>query len=133
MLFVFDTNVLISATLGEGICRQAFEIGKDKGQLARSEETFKELAKTLEKPRLQKYLEPETKIDFLANFLKMTKLFVATETITICRDPKDNMFLELAVSFKANALVTRDGDLLTLHPFRGIPIITVSNFVKLFT
>ena len=133
MLFVFDTNVLISAALGEGICRQAFEIGKDKGQLARSEETFKELAKTLEKPRLQKYLEPETKIDFLANFLKMTKLFVATEMITICRDPKDDMFLELAVSCQANALVTRDGDLLTLHPFRGIPIITVSNFVKLFT
>ena len=87
----------------------------------------------MEKPRLQKYLEPETKIDFLANFLKMIKLFVATETISICRDPKDNMFLELAVSCKANALVTRDGDLLTLHPFRGIPIITVSNFVKLFT
>lgn len=133
MFLVFDTNVLISAALGEGICRQAFEIGKDKGQLARSEETFKELAKTLEKPRLQKYLEPETKIDFLANFLKMTKLFVATEMITICRDPKDDMFLELAISCQANALVTRDGDLLTLHPFRGIPIITVSNFVKLFT
>ena len=63
----------------------------------------------------------------------MTKLFVATEMITICRDPKDDMFLELAISCQANALVTRDGDLLTLHPFRGIPIITVSNFVKLFT
>lgn len=40
--------------------------------------------------------------------------------------------LELAVSSVADALVTRDGDLLTLNPFRGIPIITVTSFSKLF-
>jgi uncharacterized protein len=132
MLFVFDTNVLTSAALVEGVCRQAFDIVKAKGQLVRSEETFKELAKTLEKPRLQKYLKAETKIDFLANFLKLAQPIDITEKITLCRDPKDDMFLELAVSCQASALVSRDGDLLSLHPFREIPIITVSNFIKLF-
>ncbi|MBY0435923.1 MAG: putative toxin-antitoxin system toxin component, PIN family [Cyclobacteriaceae bacterium] len=132
MLFVFDTNVLISAALVEGVCRLAFDIGKAQG-IARSEETFRELAKTLEKPRLQKYLTNETKIDFLANFLKLSQFIGITEKIAVCRDPKDDMFLELAVSCQASALITRDGDLLSLHPFRGIPIVSVTNFIKLYS
>jgi uncharacterized protein len=132
MIFILDTNVLISASLGEGKCRKAFEIAQQKGQLVRSEETFLELAKTMEKPRLQRYFKPEDKIDFLANFLQITKAVAIAEKINVCRDPKDNMFLELAVSSMADALITRDGDLLSLHPFRGIPILTVTNFSKLF-
>lgn len=132
MIFVLDTNVLISASLGEGTCRRVFEVAQQKGQLVRTEETFMELVKTLEKPRLQKYFKAKDKIDFLANFLRLTKTVAITEKISACRDPKDNMFLELAVSSLADALVTRDGDLLSLHPFMGIRIITVTNFLKLF-
>jgi len=51
------------------------------------------------------------------------------ETIIECRDAKDNKFLELAISGKASAIITGDKDLLVLHPFRGIPIITVSQFL----
>jgi uncharacterized protein len=130
MTFVFDTNVLISAALGDGMCRQAFEKGQRLGTLARSEETFVELAATLEKPRLQKYLRTDDKVDFLSNFLQLTISFSITEKIAVCRDVNDNMFLELAVACNASALITRDGDLLSLHPFRGIPIITVSTFQR---
>jgi putative PIN family toxin of toxin-antitoxin system len=132
MIFILDTNVLISAALGDGTCRNTFEVAQQKGKLMRSEETFIELVKTLEKPRLQKYFRNEDKIDFLANFLQVTQAITITEKINVCRDPKDNMFLELAVSCIADALITRDGDLLSLHPFRGIPIITVTNFIRLF-
>ena len=41
-----------------------------------------------------------------------------------CRDPRDRMFLELAVAGQADALVTGDGDLLELAPVFSIPIIT---------
>lgn len=41
-----------------------------------------------------------------------------------CRDPRDRMFLELAVVGQADALVTGDGDLLTLAPVFAVPIIT---------
>jgi uncharacterized protein len=133
MLFVFDTNVLVSAALGEGNCRKAFDIAQEKSQLARTEKTFLELARTLEKPRLQKYLKVEDKIDFLSNFLLLAKVFATDEKITACRDPKDDMFLELAISCRADAIISRDGDLLSLNPFRGIPIITVANFLKLMT
>lgn len=48
-----------------------------------------------------------------------------------CRDPKDNKFLELALTVNANCIVTGDKDLLVLHPFRQIPIITVTEFLEI--
>jgi hypothetical protein len=43
---------------------------------------------------------------------------------TACRDPKDDKFLSLAVSGLATHIVTGDADLLALHPFQGIQILT---------
>ncbi len=52
-----------------------------------------------------------------------------TEQMNECRDPKDNKYLELAVSGKAECIITGDEDLLVLHPFRQIDILTVQNFL----
>ena len=49
--------------------------------------------------------------------------------ITACRDPKDDKFLELAVSGHASHVVTGDADLLALHPFRGIEIVPPHRFL----
>ena len=56
-----------------------------------------------------------------------------TETITACRDPKDNKFLELAVSGQANLIISSDNDLLVLHPFRGIFILKPVAFLDTVT
>jgi predicted nucleic acid-binding protein len=50
-------------------------------------------------------------------------LVAITHTINECRDPRDDKFLELAVSGRADYLVSGDKDLLVLHPFRMIPIL----------
>ena len=50
------------------------------------------------------------------------------ERISACRDATDDRFLELAVSGHADTIVSGDLDLLVLHPFRGIPIITPRAF-----
>jgi predicted nucleic acid-binding protein len=42
---------------------------------------------------------------------------------------KDNKFLELALSGQADCIVSGDHDLLVLHPFRGIPIVTPRGFL----
>jgi predicted nucleic acid-binding protein len=49
--------------------------------------------------------------------------------VTDCRDPKDNKFLELALSGKATHIVSGDEDLLVLHPFRGILILMPQAFL----
>lgn len=131
MQVVLDTNVLISAALGEGYCRKAFETACSKHSIFRSNETFTELAVTLEKPRLQRFLNQDDKVEFLANYLRLSKATEISQRVYASRDSNDNMFLELALSCKADIIVTRDGDLLILHPFRGISIITVSDFLSL--
>ncbi|MGN6530740.1 MAG: PIN domain-containing protein [Ginsengibacter sp.] len=45
---------------------------------------------------------------------------------------KDNKYLELAVHYKASCIITGDKDLLVLHPFRNIPILTASDFLQTF-
>jgi len=48
--------------------------------------------------------------------------------INLCRDPKDNKFLELAVNGKADYLISGDRDLLILNPFQEISILSPQAF-----
>jgi putative PIN family toxin of toxin-antitoxin system len=50
--------------------------------------------------------------------------------IRACRDPRDDKFLELAVHGRADILITGDADLLALHPFQGIAILTPAAFLN---
>jgi predicted nucleic acid-binding protein len=47
----------------------------------------------------------------------------------VCRDPKDDKFLEAALTSQADCLVTGDADLLVLDPFEGIPILRPAEFL----
>jgi putative PIN family toxin of toxin-antitoxin system len=51
--------------------------------------------------------------------LSAAELVTITERIAACRDPKDDKFLELAVNGHADLIVSGDGDLLALNPFRA--------------
>ncbi|NJN21258.1 MAG: putative toxin-antitoxin system toxin component, PIN family [Leptolyngbya sp. RL_3_1] len=63
-----------------------------------------------------------------------SNLVEPTSEITVCRDPKDNMILELAVTGEANLIITGDEDLLVLNPFQNIQIVTpdawLTNFIQ---
>jgi len=54
---------------------------------------------------------------------------VIVERIVACRDSTDDKFLELAVNGHADLILSGDKDLLALHPFRGMPIVTPAAFV----
>lgn len=54
-----------------------------------------------------------------------------TPAITTCRDPKDNMFLDLAVQGGAKYLISGDADLLDLHPFQSVSIVPPSLFLNI--
>lgn len=53
--------------------------------------------------------------------------------ITACRDPKDDKFLELAVSGHATHIVSGDSDLVALNPFQGIQILPPHSFLELLS
>lgn len=133
MKFVFDANVLISAALfRESIPGLAYKKAIQKGEILISENTLSELKNTLNKPKLRKYITLKDKFGFLTKLERAGILVEISQSITVCRDPKDNMYLDLALSGKADAIITGDADLLTLHPFCDIPIVTPKEFLYNF-
>ena len=72
--------------------------------------------------------------EFAAIVRGHASLFVVTESDLAnvhppCRDPMDNQFLALAKVCDAQVLVSSDADLLVLHPWNGVPILSPSAFV----
>lgn len=130
---VLDTSLLISAALREGsIPRQALELAFRRGEVLASSETLAELKDVLTREKFHRYLSEEKRLRFWTVFLQLATLVAITERISVCRDPKDDKFLSLAVSGAAKYLISGDADLLVLHPFRGISILQPTDFLKTF-
>lgn len=131
MRFVFDNNVVVSAALLAGsVPRQAFDKALDEGTVLISVPVLLELAEVLSRKKFNKYLREEERMRFMVALLKEAELVEITETVTDCKDAKDNKFLELAVDGEADCIVSGDEDLLVLKPFRGIPILTPKEFLS---
>ena len=87
----------------------------------------------LNRPRIRgKYRLTEANIRTVVGLILLRdEGFRSTERINVCRDPKDNKFLEVAVVSRADVVVSEDEDLLVLHPFRGIPLVSPAEFLEL--
>ena len=130
---VIDTNVVISALIfGSSSSMKAFTLAKLRGTILISNDVLSELINVLSRSKFDRYITSEIREDFLASLILEAEIVRITEKITACRDPKDNKFLELAISGYADYLLTGDQDLLVLHPFRNLQIITVSTFLNYF-
>lgn len=130
---VVDTNILVRAAI-----KPLGTVGPVLGHLSNgdyvvlySEPILTELVDVLNRPRIRdKYgLAPEDIETVLGLVLLRGEAVVPKRRITICRDPKDNMFLEAAADGNADMIVSGDDDLLDLGAFEGIPITTPSEFL----
>src|SRR6185503_1622818 len=108
-IFVFDTNSLISANLlPSSVNRKAFDKAFETGIPVYSDTTFTEFAETLMRAKFDKYISAEKRLEAISAFEKRGQLIRVSVSIDICRDPKDNKFLELAVEAGASCIVTGD-------------------------
>ena len=127
---VIDTGVAVSAVLLPGsVPRRAFDAAAARGKLLVSEATVAELDEVLRRPKFNKYISEEKRLEFLAALVLEAEEVEITESVTACRDAKDNKFLELAVCGRAICILTGDQDLLVLNPFRDVPILTPAQFL----
>jgi uncharacterized protein len=107
--YVFDNSAVVSALLFEqSASGQAFYAALDHGEILLSSPTFAELAEVLGRKKFDRYLTRAEREQFLAILLREANLVDITEEVRVCRDPKDDKFLELAVSGGASCLVTGD-------------------------
>jgi hypothetical protein len=105
--------------------------------LCASTETLAEIEEVIYRSKFDRYLNSEERQEFIANLRRRASIFLVQNAVTMavdppCRDPKDNQFLALALVAEANLLISSDEDLLILHPWRGIPIVTPANFLAQF-
>ena len=131
--FVFDTNALISAHIKEGsVSANAYDKAVEVGYIVCSSSTFEEFATRFSRKKFTKYLPDEDRAEVIAR-IKHSSLFIDPFLeIKACRDPYDDKFLSLAVASDAACIITGDGALQELHPFRGIPILSPADFLKSF-
>ncbi|AFY75370.1 putative toxin-antitoxin system toxin component, PIN family [Synechococcus sp. PCC 7502] len=129
---ILDTNVLISGLLSRSsIPQQVFDYVISSAILLMSEPTNAELERVLAKPKFDKYISLERRIKFFASITNRAELVAIDSSIDICRDPNDNKFLDLAISGKSDYIITGDNDLLVLHPFREVSILSPQDYLSL--
>jgi putative PIN family toxin of toxin-antitoxin system len=130
--YVFDTSVIVSALLlKDSKPRQAFDLALNHGVILLSLPVVKELNDVLSHQKFDRYLFREERERFLAALVREAVFIEINENVKACRDPKDDMFLELAVNGSATCIVSSDKDLLELNPFRSISIIKPDEFISL--
>jgi putative PIN family toxin of toxin-antitoxin system len=128
---VLDTSVIISRFLcPQSVPGQAVERAKTQATLLVSEETIAELLAVLSRPKFAKYVDPGDASAIAQAIAGIAEIVSVTATVAACRDPDDDKFLALAISGRARVIVTGDDDLLALHPFHGIAIVTPKQFVS---
>jgi putative PIN family toxin of toxin-antitoxin system len=128
--FVLDTNVLISALmLSQSKPRLAWNQARRTGVILASHETLQELASVLRRPKLAAYVSPSESTAFLTDLARVVEPVPIRERVELCRDPRDDKFLELALAGRADFLLTGDADLLALHLFRGTAILTPAAYL----
>jgi putative PIN family toxin of toxin-antitoxin system len=118
---VLDTNVLISGLLSTtSTPARAMERAIGGGQLLASTETLRELMTTLHAPKFDRYVPRDRREALLLRLAPLLEIVEIVQRIQASRDPHDDQFLEVAVNGRADVLISGDGDLLDLHPFRAI-------------
>jgi uncharacterized protein len=128
---VLDTNVVVSGLLFQDGSPKHAMLKAQEGQVLASDATLQELVEVMGRSRFDRYLERNLRQQLVAEYLNACEAVAILYPVHACRDPKDDKFLEVAVHGRADAIVTGDSDLLDLHPFRGIAILTPVDYLNL--
>jgi uncharacterized protein len=126
---VLDTNVLIAAFVARGHCHELLEHVVRAHELFTSAHILEELREKL----TGKLRVPAGAADEAVELALSRMRLVEPEPLPepVCRDPDDDLVLATALAARAHALVTGDGDLLTLKEYRKIGIVSPAAFWRL--
>lgn len=127
---VIDTSTLVSAILlPDSVPDRVLRKALAECELCASPETFAELKAVLGRSKFDRYAQPALRQKFIDALRLDCRFFSVPKLEGVCRDADDDKFLALALTAQAGLIVSSDDDLLALHPWRGIPIITPGDFL----
>ena len=128
---VVDTNVFVSAVLLPlSVPRQAVHKTLDQGVLLFSDATMTEMEEVLTRSKFDQYSGLAERMRFLGQLRSTAEFVSIVQMVRECRDPKDDKFLEVALNGRADLIITGDADLIALHPWRDIAILTPAEYLQ---
>lgn len=134
---IFDTSTLVGAALRTGsVPYLALARAFSSCVFCVSIESLEELAEVLRRDKFNIYRSLSLRLEFLDVLRGNAQIFSVRKehleaTQNACRDPpKDNLFLALALAAEADQLISSDQDLLVLHPWKGVSILTPAEFLR---
>jgi len=137
MRVVLDTNIFVSGLFFGGMPRKILDlIGKKLITPCFTIKTFTELERLLSHNKFakQRNLLSFSIIDFLSKLKSYSLIFPQPSQIPIVikEDLADNYFLACAILSQASLIVSGNAHLQKLKEFRGIPIVSPKEFLKIF-
>jgi hypothetical protein len=127
---ILDTNLLISFLINKDFQDLDKLLVSDEIILVFSQELLEELVTVLLRPKFRKIFSKKDLQDLLEILDKFSVFIEIVSDVNICRDPKDNFLLNLAIDGKADFLLTGDNDLLSLIKVGETEILTLRSFLN---
>ncbi|MCF0038997.1 putative toxin-antitoxin system toxin component, PIN family [Dyadobacter fanqingshengii] len=127
---ILDTNLWISFLTSKDFSKLDKIHFSRKCRLVFSEELMQEFLQVAGRPKFKKYFSSDDLEAILESIEEFADFVHVTTVTTLCRDPKDNFLLSLAIDSKANYLLTGDTDLLDIKKITNTEILTISQFLQ---
>lgn len=127
---IIDTNIWISFLIGKSLRNLQYYINDQSVFIISCDEQVQELKEVFRKPKIKKHFTPEQTEEFFELFFEAVEVVPLKSKADLCRDPKDNYLLSLAMDTNADYLITGDNDLLVLEKINKTQIIKYTEFKK---
>jgi putative PIN family toxin of toxin-antitoxin system len=127
---ILDTNLWISFLISKDFAKLDKILFSGKCRLVFSEELMQEFLQVASRPKFKKYFSPDDLEAILETIEDYADFCHVTTITTLCRDPKDNFLLSLAIDGEADYLLTGDNDLLDLGNAGKARIINITTYLQ---
>lgn len=109
---VIDTNLFVRGLLKGPATMPLIQAWKEQRfRLVTSEELIAELFEVLVRPKFSRYFTREDVRELGELIYEQAEIVEPTARVALCRDPKDDVFLDVAITGRVPYLVTGDEDL----------------------
>ena len=127
---VVDTNTIIDGILlPQSVPGRVLQLLTGTATLIFSPATRDELLGVLARKKFDRYVSTEARERAAVILLRDAEMVSLRRFVHVCRDPKDDKFLDAAQAGKADCLISGDGDLVHLQAFEGIPTLTARRYL----
>lgn len=127
---VVDTNTIISGILlPQSVPGRLLGFLAEHATLIFSPATRDELLEVITREKFDRYVAAEARERAVIILVRDSEMVAPQRLFHVCRDRRDDKFLDAAHAGKVDCLVSGDADLNALGAFEGIPILTAARYL----